>query len=71
MGRDAAAMLLVVVAVLVVVANVRDWGWPLVGSDRASAMALGLLGVGIYALCPSPAEPATRLRSRSVCSASR
>lgn len=38
--RDAASTAAVVVAALVVTANVRNWGLPLVAGDRASAVAL-------------------------------
>lgn len=38
--RDAASTAAIVVAVLVLTANVRNWGLPLVGGDRASAAAL-------------------------------
>ncbi len=51
--RDVLATCSVGVAVLLVVANVRGWGLPLVGGDRASALALGLVAVLLYAIIPA------------------
>lgn len=56
-GRNVGASLAVAAAVLVVVANVAEWNWPLIAGDRASIATLALLGLAQYLCCPASAEP--------------
>jgi hypothetical protein len=44
--RDALATMLVGTAVAVYFNAVRGWDWPLVGSVRSAAIAMGILGMG-------------------------
>jgi hypothetical protein len=58
--RDGVAALFAVVVGLITLAVTQDWGWPLLGSNRAGIIALALVGVpmcliGGYAFWDSPA----------------
>ena len=48
--KDGVSTLLVIAVVLVALAVVQDWGWPLLGSYRAGTVAIAILGLGMCAL---------------------
>jgi hypothetical protein len=56
-ARDLAASLATLAAVLVVVANIDGWNWPLIAGDRASIATLALLGVAAYLSRSPSTEP--------------
>jgi cytochrome bd-type quinol oxidase subunit 2 len=47
--KDGLATLLAAAVVLVAVAVVQGWGWPLLGSYRAGSVAILILGMGMCA----------------------
>ena len=59
--RDAALTLAVAAAMLVVVANVRNWQLPLIGSDRASIAAVAFLALLMALAAPPAHEPIDRI----------
>lgn len=54
--KDGVATLLAAAVVLVAVAVVQDWGWPLLGSYRAGSVAILVLGMGMCATGNSAVE---------------
>jgi hypothetical protein len=48
--KDGVTTLLAVAVVLVALAVVQEWGWPLLGSYRSGTVALAVLGLGMCAL---------------------
>lgn len=58
---DVAATAAVATAGLVVVANVAGWNWPVIGGDRVSVLALGVLGALMYRLAAPRHEPTDAL----------
>jgi uncharacterized membrane protein len=48
--RDGVATLLAIGVIVVATAVVSEWGWPLLGSYRAGAAAVFVLGMGMCAL---------------------
>ena len=55
--KDALLTLIVAVAVLIVVANVRNWQLPLVAGDRATVAALAILALLLALAAPPGREP--------------
>lgn len=54
--KDGVSTLLAAAVVLVALAVVEEWGWPLLGSYRAGAVAIGVMGLGMCALGSSTQE---------------
>jgi hypothetical protein len=54
--KDGVSTLLAIATVLATLAVVQDWGWPLLGSYRAGAAALLVLGIAMCALGDATAE---------------
>jgi hypothetical protein len=48
--KDGVTTLLAIATVVVALAVVQDWGWPLLGSYRAGAVVLLAVGLGMCAL---------------------
>lgn len=60
--RDAALTLIAAAAVIVVVANVRNWQLPVVAGDRATVAVLGLLGLLMARAAPRGRERTDAIR---------
>lgn len=52
--RDGLTTLMAFLVILVALAAIQGWGWPLLGSDRSAMVVLGVLG---YGMCHAAGTP--------------